>query len=278
MNKIVVPVDFSEDAVNALEYAIEFANRSSSDLVMVYVVKTGRFDFMRGVETVASKGDFEEFQLKYQPKLKGKLSWEIRKGGVSSEIINLANEIDAWMIIIGSHGVSGFMENWLGSVAFKVVSQSKCPVLTVRSDYKKRDVEKIVMPIDSSFASRHKIPATMELALVYGALVNVVGTAPKDDKEEEFRIKKFVHQSEEVLHKHHVRTTHDMVYGQNVAKIALEHAINTGADLIAIMTDTDEDLSKMILGGYAQYLVHNSPIPILSVHPRNDLVVKDYMS
>ncbi len=277
-NKIVVPLDFSEDSVNALEYAIEFANRSDSDIIMVYVVKTSRFDFMRGVETVASKGDFEEFTHKYQPLLKGKLTWEVRKGGISSEIIALANSVEAWLIIMGSHGVTGFMENWIGSNAFKVVSQSKCPVLTVRGDFKKRTVNNIVMPIDNSWASRHKIPSTVDIAKIFHASINILGTLPKDDKEEEFKIKKFVHQSEEKVHKSLVKTSVSFVSGGNVAKMTVDHAIASDADLITIMTDADEDLSKMILGGYAQYMVHHSSIPILCVQPKADLTVKDWMS
>ena len=168
-NRIIVPVDFSEDSVNALEYAVEIANRAGSDIIMVYVVKTGRFDFLRGVETVANKGDFENFQEKYQPVLKGKLSWEVKKGVVSVEIINLAEEQKAWLIVMGSHGVSGLMENWMGSNAFKVVSLSKCPVLTVRGEFKKRSIENLVLPIDNTWASRHKIPAAVEMAGLFGS-------------------------------------------------------------------------------------------------------------
>jgi len=278
MNKIVVPVDFSDDSVNALEYAIEFANRTDSDIIMVYVVKTSRFDFMRGVEAVASKGDFEEYIARYQERIKGKLTWEVKKGSIAQEIISLATSVNAWLIIMGSHGVSGLMENWIGSDAFKVVSHSKCPVLTVRGDYTSRDIKNIVMPIDNSYASRHKIPATEDVAKIFNATVNILGTLPKDDKEEEFRIKKFVHQSEEVLHKHHVKATVSFTSGNNIAKLTIDHAVATKADLIAIMTDADDDLSKMLLGGYAQYMVHHSPLPILSVQPKTDLTVKDWMS
>ncbi len=276
-NRIIVPVDFSEDSVNALEYAIEIANRAGSDIIMVYVVKTGRFDFLRGVETVASKGDFENFQEKYQPVLKGKLSWEVKKGVVSVEIINLAEEQKAWLIVMGSHGVSGLMENWMGSNAFKVVSLSKCPVLTVRGEFKKRSIENLVLPIDNTWASRHKIPAAVEMAGLFGSSITVLGTYPPNEKEEEFKIHKYVHQSQDVLLKHHIKNKAEFVSGSNAAKVTIEYAVKSNADLVAIMTDTDEDISKMILGGYAQYMVHHCPVPILSVHPNMDLTVKDYM-
>ncbi|MBX7181512.1 MAG: universal stress protein [Bacteroidia bacterium] len=275
-NVIVVPVDFSDDSINALEYAIDLANKAGSDIVMVYVVKTSRFDFFKGVESVASKGDFENFQDKYQPSLKGRLSWEVRKGIVADEIIKLSEEQKSWIIVMGSHGVSGLMENWMGSNAFKVVSQSKCPVLTLRGDYKKREVEKIVLPIDNTWASRHKIPNAIDLAKLFHSEIVVLGTYPNNDKEEEFKVRKYVHQSQDVIHKHHVRSHAEYTSGANVAKLTIEFVNNYKADMVAIMTDTDEDISKMILGGYAQYMVHNCPVPLLSVHPNPDLTVKDY--
>jgi len=61
-----------------------------------------------------------------------------------------------------------------------------------------------------------------------------------------------------------------------VAKSTIEYAVESKADLVTIMTDADEDIAKMILGGYAQYMVHHCPIPVLSVHPNPDLTVKDY--
>jgi len=275
-NKIIVPVDFSEDSVNTLEYAIEIANKAGSDITMVYVVKASRLDIFRGVETVASKGDFQNFQEKYQPMLKGKLSYEVKKGSILNEITNLAEEQKAWLIIMGTNGASGLMESWVGSNAYKVASLSKCPVLTIRGDFKKRTIDTIVLPIDNTWASRHKIPAAVEFAELFGSTITVLGTYPPKEKEEEFKVRKYVHQSQEVIAKHHVKSKADYLSTSNVAKSTIEYAVESKADLVTIMTDADEDIAKMILGGYAQYMVHHCPIPVLSVHPNPDLTVKDY--
>lgn len=270
MNKIVVPIDFSDDSVNALEQAIEIANRCEAGISLINIIKTGRFDFFKGVESVSTKGDFEGIMLKYENEIPGGLEYVIRKGKVHREIVNYAHELDAYLIVMGTHGLSGFEEIWAGSNAFKVVSESKCPVLTLRKDVSKHKIDKIVMPIDTTWESRHKVPITMDMAKMFSSVVHVVGTNLSDDDGEKRKLHNYVSQTCDFLAENNIEYDSKVVDGKNSTEISIQYAKEIGADLISIMTEQDDPFSSLLLGSYAQQMVHHSPIPVLCTHRRHE--------
>lgn len=270
MKKIVVPVDFSEDSLNALEIAISIANKSEMGIALINVIKSGRFDFFKGVESVGTKGDFEEILLKYESQVKHGLEYSIKKGKVFREIVDYAKEQDAHMIIMGSHGLSGFEEIWVGSNSFRVVSESLCPVMTVRKSFTKRSLDKIVLPIDTTWESRHKVPMTIELAKLYSSVVYVLGTALSDDDGEMAKLNNYVSQTCDFFAENNIQFESKMVKGSNSTEMSIQYGKEVGADLISIMTEQDDPFSSILLGSYAQQMVHHSPIPVLCSHRKHE--------
>lgn len=277
MKKIIVPVDFSDDSVNALDFAVSVAKNTDAEIMMINVIKTSRFDFFKGVENIATKGDFETLINKYGS-FSSKIQYVIKKGKVYHEIVEQAITDKAFLIIMGSHGVSGFEEVWIGSNSFRVVSEAPCPVITLRKEFQKRSINKIVLPIDTTFESRQKIPMTVEIAKLFDAEIYIRGVCINEVENELLKVKKYVAQTREVILKQGVSKVFDtIVEGKNKSKMTLEYANEIGADLISIMTEQEEDFSLNLMGSFAQYMVHHSNIPILACHPREDLVVKTFL-
>jgi len=277
MKKIIVPIDFSDDSVNALDFAVSIAKKIDAEIMMVNVIKTSRFDFFKGVENVATKGDFETLMNKYGS-FNERIQYKIKKGKVYREILEEAVSEKAFLIIMGSHGVSGFEEVWIGSNTFRVVSEAPCPVITLRKEFQKRVISKVVLPIDTTFESRQKIPMTVEIAKLFDAEIYIRGVCINEEDNELMKVKKYVAQTREVIMKQGVSKIFDtIVEGKNKSKMTLEYANEIGADLISIMTEQESDFSINLMGSYAQYMVHHSNIPILACHPREDLVVKTFL-
>jgi len=84
-----------------------------------------------------AKKRFEELIHKYHKDISKeiKLEYKLRKGKIYHELDGLARITGALMIVTGAHGISGFEEYWIGSNAFKIVTYSNCPVITVRHDF-----------------------------------------------------------------------------------------------------------------------------------------------
>jgi nucleotide-binding universal stress UspA family protein len=276
MKKVILTgIDFSDCSINALEHAISIANKSAADLSMVWVNRptSGKEIYNLDPEHITAEvvQRFDALVAKYQPKLSsGKISYQIRKGKVYEEIIHAADELDAFIIVVGTHGASGFEEFWIGSNASRIVSATIRPVITIRGGVDiSRTVKTIVMPIDSTLESRQKVPMTALLAKYFDATIHVVAlfSAPAEDIKE--LVKEYVKQVEIYLHENQVKFVLHEIDANNLTDATIEYAIGVNANLISIMDEQEITASNLWLGPYAQQMINHSPIPVMSIHAQD---------
>ena len=138
---ILVPVDFSRPSGNALQAAGSFARRYSGRITLVTVIEpsaTMRFE----TESLAADLARSEAHLKndlseWGRKLVGDAHLEgvlVRHGQPFEEITKAARTLASDLIIMATHGHTGFKRVLLGSTAERVIRDASCPVLTVRGD------------------------------------------------------------------------------------------------------------------------------------------------
>jgi len=154
--QVVVAYDFSDTADVALERAVEIACRAPAHVLHFIVA----IDSRRGLGLEAHVTVNFEYAEKIQAMLLEKLrvAFEQRKhsedpiyfvhariGHPVEEILDLAEEVGADLIVIGSHGRTGLRRLFLGSVSEAVVRHALCPVMVARPKrYEHVDLEKIV--------------------------------------------------------------------------------------------------------------------------------------
>jgi len=215
---------------------------------------------------------------KYQDQLPdSKLDYMIREGKVYKEIVNQAKESEAWLIVAGTHGSSGFEEFWIGSNANRIVTASPCPVITIRAGVQvSRDLSKIIAPIDSSMETRQKIPFVSDLALMFGAEVHILTLYTTSVENVRSTIMSYTKQAAKYLKERNVNYIVTEMNSDNISDSTIEYAKSIDANLIAIMTEQEKSAANLWLGPYAQQMVHHSPIPVLSVHPKEMLISMGY--
>jgi nucleotide-binding universal stress UspA family protein len=273
MQPIVVAVDFSNTSIHALEYSIPLANKLKSDIIMVWVDKIaateGIYSDTSNENRNEAKKRFEEMIRHYQKQISKdiKLEYKLRKGKIYHELDGLARTIGALMIVAGAHGISGFEEFWIGSNAFKIVTYSTCPVITVRHDFTEgKNIDKILVPIDSSSETLQKLPFVAKLAEVFRSEIHLIATHYSQLKSVQRIAENLADQAAKYLEKHNVKLVRDKIISNDITKMTIDYALNIGADLISIMTE-QETPANILLGPHAQQLVNQSPVPILSIHP-----------
>jgi nucleotide-binding universal stress UspA family protein len=140
---ILAPIDFSEFSRNALDTAAEIASRFGASLLLVNIVPAVA-DLPEGV-SIFKEGEYDE-SLREQAAqrlrnlaaaLAGK-NLDIRtEVGVANdagmEIVRIAEKDQADMIVIATHGITGWRKIAFGSVALRVVQEAACPVLLLRA-------------------------------------------------------------------------------------------------------------------------------------------------
>jgi universal stress protein A len=149
VNKVLCPTDFSEPSYKALKTANDLAKQFSAELTLIHVLVPSQvFPAAHGIPptTSAAGGAFskdlaseiENHAIKsLEMTLKEKVSEEINsksvllRGSPAEEIAKYAQESNVSVVVMGTHGFTGWRHLLLGSVTEKVVRVSSCPVLTI---------------------------------------------------------------------------------------------------------------------------------------------------
>lgn len=260
--KILVGFDNSPSAKSAIEKAVNISERFESQIQAVYVVKDSK----------DSRRD-EVAQFISELKTRRNVTIELveRHGRVYKEISTLEREIGADLIVVGTHGKDGWQPFWIGSNAFRIVSSSNCPVITIQEDtLRSGGFAEILVPIDDSVETRQKMPYVAMMAEAFNSTVHLLGVTRSKSSESRNHIETFIKQCEKYLAERKVPFTHQVHTGVNIPQTVVEKSKELKAGLIIIMTETEK--MGMIMGDYAQDVINNAPVAVMSIHSR-DLMI-----
>jgi len=144
IKRILVPIDFSKDSLDALSYATQFAAALDAQIALLHVVEPIHYAAPTDVYTAnANIAMLLEQQRQVAEKQLGRIASGVEKkgrrvraaiktGAASKVIVDTAKKDGTDLIIMATHGRTGLAHMFLGSVAEKVVRTARCPVLTVR--------------------------------------------------------------------------------------------------------------------------------------------------
>lgn len=287
IKNILIPTDFSETGLLAVEHAVFMARLNKADLYLLHTIELSETKF--GINNPDIKmDDFSAVEKIVNNKLNN-LAASLRKkfgisvktictsGSVADEVVNAVKEHKIDIVVMGTHGASGFNEYFIGSNAHKTVTACPCPVITVQTDAKKLGFTNIVLPIDNKFNSRQKVDATISLAKKYAAKIHVLGLLDKDGdvNPKTFQVK--LNSVEKAIQKAGLAYEIKTVVDDNLSIAALKYSKKVKADLIVVLTDEESHLNDMLFGAFTKQIVNHSKIPVLSIHPV-DVGVYDLVS
>lgn len=140
IRRILCPVDFSEPSESALDYAVDLASKFGADVQLVHVYQLPVYalpdgammagpEFTTKVTNELSKALDALAEKKAESGVK--VETHLVEGIPYREVVRLGEELEADLVVMGTHGRTGIKHLLLGSVAERVVRSSKIPVITV---------------------------------------------------------------------------------------------------------------------------------------------------
>ena len=142
LKKILCPTDFSEPACKAIKAAGEMAEKFSSELILIHVVgpvpvletPTGLAGFdVAAYQQELSDSAESSLQLRLEEHIPESVNARtlVVHGEAAHEIVRVAKEEGVDLIVVSTHGATGWRERIFGAVSEKVLRHAECPVLTV---------------------------------------------------------------------------------------------------------------------------------------------------
>ncbi|MCD6067483.1 MAG: hypothetical protein K0S33_2309 [Bacteroidetes bacterium] len=276
-SKIVIPVDFSKTSLKAIKHGAFIARLNKGELILLNVQKKSdlvdiflpafklkdlsvvtKF-ISEKLETLA-KDIRKEYGIKVTPL--------VSMGSVTSEIVDIADENKAGLIVMGTQGGDSDSSLLLGSNAYRVLTKSHCPVITVRANTAKIGYGDIVIPIDSSSHTRQKVLPTLKFAEKFASRIHVLGILGKNEENYKHNLEVILGQIEKLAGKSNLAVTSKIVTSSDPAAQTIKYANKVKADLISIMSD-QRAAASILLGNYAHQLINDSKIPVLCFKPES---------
>lgn len=272
MKNILVPTDFSDYANYAAEIACSIARKSGGRIYLMHVVDIPTYVDTHG----ASFGDIPEgiaalryTKQQFKELLKKDFFNNVNVGevlqfnDVFTNISAFANENEIDLIVMGSHGSSGFKEIFIGSNTQKIVRTAKCPVLTVKDRIENFDIKNLVFASEFNEDTFEAYNSIVKIADYFNANIDLVKVITKDNFESQKTsnelIEKFVDEFGLTKYTATIYNSDSVENGIN------EFASDRKADVIAVTTHGRSTFSQMFQDSMAEKLVNHSELPVLSV-------------
>lgn len=140
--KILLSTDGSADSDRAAEMAVDLSRKTGSELHVVHV----GMEYFLFTHDYISPSQFEQLKKERQDVLDEQVKTIEKAGGtvaeahlrmgrrVDAEVVNLAEELGAGLIVVGSRGQGRLARSLLGSASDSIVRHAHCPVMVVRED------------------------------------------------------------------------------------------------------------------------------------------------
>lgn len=275
ISRILAPTDFSELATHALRYASELARRTNAELVVMYAdpfLPPPHFTSAQ-VDTMASslamqKANARTELVKYATAniSEGvRYRTEVVEDRAVTAIVRAAAEFDADIIVMGTHGRTGFNRLTLGSVTEKVLHETSHPLLAIRPT--DRDAASapaspsILCPVDLTPASRGVFRQALDFAALIGAKVTLLHVR---DSSYDGTAK-----PEELLG----TWLNDAPSGQasmrvvngNPAEAVIREARDAAADLIVLGVRHRPFADTSVIGITTSRITRHAPCPVLAI-------------
>jgi nucleotide-binding universal stress UspA family protein len=261
--KFLVPTDFTEVAHTAMIHAADLAKSVGAELHLLNIV-----DDKDGLDRAhKSLEDEIEFLRRYSEDVV--VHPIVRVGNIFEDIGDVAAELDAGLIIMGTHGASGW-QKVTGSYAMKVITSSKVPfIVTQKGTDKQSGYDKILVPLDLHNETKQKLEIVADMAKYFDSEVHIV--TPKET--DEFLRNKLggnIAYAKKYLAEKKVKcAAHIADKSGDFVDQLLDLAGEIGADLITIMNLQRNSLMGMLGARYEQQIITNEDqIPVLCVNPR----------
>ncbi|MDH3504948.1 MAG: universal stress protein [Nitrospirota bacterium] len=290
---VLVPTDFSPSSAPAFRYAVEWAKVFEAQLTILHVhsLQPG-LDIDAGVaqqfldeQRKLAREELEKLLAEARQQVPS-ASMELLAGLPSECICEVAREKKCDLIMMGTHGWTGFNRVLFGSVAERVIQRAPCPVLSI-PHRESADISamhplqilprQVVLPLEFSDCSMEAYEYAVQIAKWFDAPLTLVHaieplsysldftlTHPLQEKTNRDKVEKRLADLTAVLTEQGLSARYELLDKPTVDGILETSAIQQ-ADLIVMGSHGRKGLTRIILGSTAYKVLEQSPYPVLTV-------------
>ena len=267
---ILVPWDFSQVAEYALLHAIEHSKITNDPIALIHVVKKAK-----EIDEAQQKinADISKYNAQYGTDIKS----IVREGSIFTSISEIVDEVEANLVIMGTHGMKG-MQKFTGSWALKVIVGSAAPFLVVQAP-PSTAVADIVFPVDFKKEQKEKLVWAGYLVKHYNAKIHIL-YQPSNDSRIKAKTKSNLIFSKNYLAEKQADFDILTLPGKkSLGDESIEYAKQIRAGMLLIMTTKNISFQDYVLGADEQQIIANQEkIPVMCINPKRGTIFGGFSS
>jgi nucleotide-binding universal stress UspA family protein len=274
IENILVPVDFNESSIKAARYAYQIAKKTHAKIILLNVIEiTGiLLDFFSSADqlvkiTEKAKDNLHAIiqDLKEKDQLV-EITSRVERGKPYQKILEVADKIEATLIIIGENHTGDQKTKDLGSTVYHVTLKSTAPVITYKGSHDEA-IDRIVVPLDLTKQSKKQILSAIAYGQNYKSKIYLVSALIGGVKLKESRIYKKLKKAKRTLEKNNVDCEIQLFKRSDVAPYqrVLDFAHEINADMILVMTHQEGYTYDNYIGAFAHHIINESDVSVLSL-------------
>jgi nucleotide-binding universal stress UspA family protein len=276
IKNILVPTDFSPIARHAVQHAERIAAATGARVTLLNVVEplgnaigtTGMLELsslMEEKQRRASIRNLEGIVRRMGKRSPVKMETLTAIGRIAPEITKAAARTSADLIVMGTHGATGFVENLLGSNTYRVASISKVPLISVHKGIGRTGYGHIIYPVRDPAQGMKKVPYAMLFSRIFHAKVHIIGllASERDIQEGAMRAQCTAIQTRFKSH----RIPAEVTYTDKgfLPEVAMLYGHSLRDALVVITQDADFHLVEVFQGVFPKRVLHKVLSPVLAI-------------
>lgn len=272
---ILVPVDYSDKSVYGLQLASNLLETNGGCVTVINVLKgvDPMFsDFFSNSERDLLIKKLQKHLLNFVSKYintdKFKVNCIIEKGKLCDTILSKVDELNISLIVMGTSTVDNIKKWIIGTNALRIVSEAKCPVLTIKQSPQKKIIKRIILPIDITKESRDKATAAVQLAKENNAEIRMVSAYTLSDSTVLKKLEMYQKQVIEYINEHNIKVQADLLKVNDRVNSVLDYINKQEGDIILITTHQQLEIVDSFLGSFARSIIQKANIPVMSMVPK----------
>ena len=264
MSRLLVPVDFSDVAANAVEYAIGLAPEFQCGVALLHVVDDED-------KTLQAEKEMARFAARFNSGVE--IKTYILVGNLFEDIAKAAELLEVYAVVMGTSGLKG-LQYLFGSHALRIITSARSPFLITQENPPKPDINTIVVPIDLAAEDKQILSLALQSARLFEAKIHLFVAHHTDEfqRNRTFRNEKFAHK---YLDDHNIHYTTVHAEGKHeFSKEFLEYADLISADLLAVVNHKEQGFLNLLGRNFDQNVItnaHKIPVLVMNAHQHKRL-------
>lgn len=266
MKKILVPTDYSENAANALNYAIEMAKAQPASILLLHIYHPSLASAAAGEDAVQKEHLTKLKQLQNKIAHAGSINVElsVRMDLAVDGILKVAEEKEADLIVMGTKGAGGLEGLLLGSNTTRIIEKAHCPVIAVPAGASFVLPKRITYACNYSDSEPETIKKLIGWAAPLNAQVNILHVYPGDLEKAKGEMKEFKRGLES--HINYTNLSFELISGNDVVERLEEYLHKENTDLLVLSTHARDLRDKIFGSSFTRKLATHIHVPLMAYH------------